>query len=356
MTTLRTLVIATLAAGGGFGCARTPRPSAPAPATPAAQARRPAVDAPAHAPIDCPTDRQVSAAVVDALAREPTIDPDGIDVRTTDGIVALQGGVRDLRAAERAAEIAVGVEGVRVVANGLQIIPAARTDHEVARSIEDALRDDPTTWPGDLDVEVASGRVTLRGTVGSLAVRNAAEQTAAATRGVTALENLVVVDRPRGRTDAQIAPDVNRRLHADPRLDAERIIVTVDGGVVRLGGAVGTAAQWRRAARGAWVDGVRAVDASELEVRWWLDEAARRDVRARTPAEIGAALSAALRMDRRVGSAEIVAVVRGDVVTLRGQVADDKARRVVVALARNTVGVTAVIDQLTVPSAPRWSP
>lgn len=340
---LRTTILAILTVAIGSSCARGNAPTIsedPAPmAAPSAVTAVPRTDA------------EITAAVLRDLARDPAIDSDEIDVDTTAGVVALDGRVRDLRSAERAAEIAIGIGGVRVVANDLQVVPVPRTDDEVAQSIETALRHDPTTWSGDLDVEVASGRVTLRGTVASLAVRNAAERKVEATPGVTALENLVVVDLPRNRTDAEIAPAVTRRLHADPKLDAARIIVTVHSGAVRLTGAVGSADEWRRAARGAWVDGVRAVDATGLEVRWWLDDTVRDDVPPRTPAEIAAAFSTALRLDPRVRSAEIVAIVRGDVVTLRGQVDRQRTRAIVEKLARNTVGVTAVASEILVAAA-----
>ena len=66
-----------------------------------------------------------------------------------------------------------------------------------------------------------------------------------------------IVDRSR---DSQIIRDVQARLTAEPAIDASRIRVEADGGLVLLYGSVDGMGQWHCAIRNAQlVDGVRSV-------------------------------------------------------------------------------------------------
>jgi hypothetical protein len=69
-------------------------------------------------------------------------------------------------------------------------------------------------------------------------------------------------------------------------------------------------------------------------------------------AALAARVSARLRWDKGLAGAGVEVVARGDVVELRGSVADLGQRRRAVDLATSTVGVAEVKDLTQIPEAP----
>jgi hyperosmotically inducible periplasmic protein len=63
-----------------------------------------------------------------------------------------------------------------------------------------------------------------------------------------------------------------------------------------------------------------------------------------------------LHWDKALTSSSLEIEVKNDVATLRGSVPDAKAKAKAVELAENTVGITKVIDQLTILPPPRTVP
>jgi osmotically-inducible protein OsmY len=125
--------------------------------------------------------------------------------------------------------------------------------------------------------------------------------------------------------------------------------------VVRLSGVVGSAAEKRQARYDAWVTGVEDVRVEELSVqRWARDEDLRGDkYEALSDGEIAAAVEAALAVNPRTNSFEIIVKVEDGVVTLAGSVDNLKSKREAAETARSTVGVWRVKNYLRVnPSTP----
>lgn len=95
-------------------------------------------------------------------------------------------------------------------------------DEELATLVREVLESDPTVEEEWIDVEVADGRVTLEGRVGSEAEREAAEWVVRETIGVDDLENELVVDElHRGETpedpiEAQVEADAADPLVGEP--------------------------------------------------------------------------------------------------------------------------------------------
>jgi osmotically-inducible protein OsmY len=102
------------------------------------------------------------------------------------------------------------------------------------------MRRDPRIETRHLGVEVGAGKVTLWGTVNSLAARAAAQQVAGRTAGVVEVDNRLHVDISDQclRTDREIARAVVDHLEWDAELPSVGIEVTVAGGVVTLQGRV----------------------------------------------------------------------------------------------------------------------
>jgi osmotically-inducible protein OsmY len=115
---------------------------------------------------------------------------------------------------------------------------------------------------------------------------------------------------------------------------------------------VGTSAEKWRAASDAWVNGVRSVDESRIDVRPWAERAGLVTVHypRLSDVEIVRAIEDAARYDPRVEAAAIHPEVRAGFVTLRGIVDNLQAKRAAGALARHTVGVVQVENLVEVKS------
>jgi osmotically-inducible protein OsmY len=142
-------------------------------------------------------------------------------------------------------------------------------------------------------------------------------------------------------TDMQIQQGVLDELKWDARVDPASVGVTVDDGIVTLGGTVGSYAE-RMAADEAThrVPGVRDV-ANELEVRL-------PDTLQRTDTEIARAVRWALEWDVFVPDQLIGSSVSNGWVTLEGTVEKARQRHDVERAVRNLAGVRGVTNHISV--------
>ncbi len=88
-------------------------------AAPAPQAAQPAATQPA--PVN---DNQITAQILRQIVSEPALDAGTIQVQSVNGVVTLNGGVRDDAARELAAADSAQIAGVRTVVNNLVVMPA----------------------------------------------------------------------------------------------------------------------------------------------------------------------------------------------------------------------------------------
>lgn len=146
--------------------------------------------------------------------------------------------------------------------------PAA--SRALLRAIEAALVRERAVESGVVTVTAAKdGSVALTGDVRSPQEKRRAGEVAGGVHGVAFLDNRLSVTTAAEQPDPAIENDIRERLKLDAHLDASFIRVGAANGMVTLSGAVGTAAEKRRAVEDAWVAGVRHVEASRLNVRDW---------------------------------------------------------------------------------------
>jgi osmotically-inducible protein OsmY len=119
---------------------------------------------------------------------EATLDFSEVQAAVREGVARLTGTVGDVAAKRRAEATARNVEGVVDVENVLH------TDTAVAARVEAALADDPRTSLAVIDVTSQHGVVTLRGSVDSPEISEAAEEIAEAQSGVVEVVNALEVD------------------------------------------------------------------------------------------------------------------------------------------------------------------
>ncbi len=298
------------------------------------------------------TDLTIGDAVEDQLYLDQAVPAYAIEASAKDGIVTLTGTVSNILAKERAAKIAETVRGVRAVINTITVKPATSpTPMELEKDIVTALEDNPATKTWEIIPKVdGEGLVTLSGRVDSWAERELAGKVAKGVRGVTDVRNTIEVDTAEMRSDADIRADIQRSLRWDALVDHAEIGVTVEDGVVRLGGTVGSASEWRRAAAHAWTAGVKSVDAVQLVVAKWTRDPTLREGKyvIESEDEVIDAVRRALELDPRINAETVDTSMVAGMIVLRGAVDSVRAKRAATDNARNTVGVQDVLNRLRV--------
>jgi osmotically-inducible protein OsmY len=292
-------------------------------------------------------DSDVRAAVGSELRKDKKLDQAGINIAVESGIVELTGKVDNLLSKARSSRIAESVRGVRSVSNRLEISAPERPDRDMQRDVAMALVYNAATAKMPIHVDVENAVATLTGTVESWQERQLAERIADGVRGVRLTQNDLVTKYKVKRTDEAIASDVKSRLQWDALVEHDPVEAKVTDSRVTLSGTVGSAAEKSRAITDGWVDGVDSVDSSGIVVKWW-DQPDKnlRPFVVKSDTDIAAAIKQATFYDPRVFSFNINPSVKNGVATLTGTVPTLNAKMAAEALARNTVGVTAVNDQL----------
>lgn len=234
-----------------------------------------------------------------------------IDVTTTDtGIVTLEGEVDSLAARERAGQVARSTDGVRRVDNLLRVVG---TDGAVSRS-DEGEADGDTADPAD-----------------------------AASRD-TAVP-----------LDGWVTMKIQAKYFLDGDVAGRRIDVDTQDGIVTLTGVVASEAERRQAlALARNTDGVRSV-ADQLQVA--ADTGATERAGTAAPRSAGAVIDdtwlttkiqSKYFLDDEVKGRDVAVTARDGIVTLTGAVDSDTARRTAEAIARETGGVTRVVNRLEV--------
>ncbi|WP_457588542.1 BON domain-containing protein [Ensifer canadensis] len=140
------------------------------------------------------SDDEIAGRVLAVLAWAAPVSNQGdIEVTVRRGFVTLRG-IVDWYFQRTAAEAAVRqLAGVTGISNQLEIRRSVNR-FAMKRDIEEALRRNAEIDAGDIRIETSGSQVTLRGSVRTLRERALAERAAWSARGVTVVEDRLLVD------------------------------------------------------------------------------------------------------------------------------------------------------------------
>lgn len=139
------------------------------------------------------SDTDIASAAVNALRWDVQVPDERIQVTVHEGWVTLEGDV-DYWYQKQAAERAVrGLQGVKGVVNNIKVVAPRVSPAEVKARIESALERSAELDAKRINVETYDGTLVLTGKVRSLAEKEEAEAAAWSTRGVSKVENQIVI-------------------------------------------------------------------------------------------------------------------------------------------------------------------
>ncbi len=284
------------------------------------------------------TDKEIQTDVVNALLWDPATEAYDISTTVNDGIVTLTGQVESWQERDLAQRIVKGISGVNQVNNRIEVEYAIeRMDNEMEEDIVSAL-----SWSRYVDnslivVDVNNDKVTLTGTVGSLAEKDEAirlsyvlgvESVDASGLEVEswAREERFRKDKYTDREDNEINEAVTDALFYDPRVRSFNVDVSSNNGNVTLQGTVSNLKAKRSAAQ----------TARNIIGVWRVKNQIKVKPETPTDATIKQRIKGALRANPYTESYEIGIAVKNGKVTLAGTVdtyfekarADDIAARI----------------------------
>ncbi len=298
-------------------------------------------------------DIEIAVAIKNRLSRVDRQSFSSIEVSVKDGIATLTGTAESLWIQQRATEISQAIRGVGGVIDRISVGPVVTNDDSgLQQQLEYLFLQDPVVERDDIHVDVVQGVVTLKGQVHSRQEQHAALNLAKMVKGIREVRDLLNVENVPDRPDAILREEITHRLAFDVWVVNPSLLhVQVEKGRAILTGQVESVYEKSRIAELAWVESVRDVDVSGININWVSPDPMMRTQRPTfTDREVATAIQKVLAYDRRVAPFGIRVTVKNGTVTLKGTVPFLSIRREAEHNANNTVGVQSVNNLINVQS------
>ncbi len=198
-------------------------------------------------------DSALQQAVLAELAWEPSIVAAHIGVAARDGVVTLSGHVDSFVQKHAAEDAARRVNGVRGVAEELDVRLAfdmCRGDDDIAAAAMNRLAWDAALPRNAIRAKVEQGWVVLTGQVPWNFQKQAAAAAVRQLAGVVGISNDIAISP--GVNAGNISDDITHALHRSWFFDPQTVMVSAEGGQVRLSGTVTSWHDRKVAAETAW--------------------------------------------------------------------------------------------------------
>lgn len=199
------------------------------------------------------TDYEIQQDVMNQLKWDPFLKSSEIGVAVKDGIVTLSGHVDIYSKKIEAERAAKKVSGVRAVAEDIVVgmTPEFRkTDAEIAAAVLDALKWNSSVDEKQIRVKVEDGVVTLEGEVEWEYQRMSAKNAVVHLTGVKSVINTILLKTK--ATPKDIQQKITAAFHRAANVDAEKVVVEVNGNKAILRGSVRSFAEKDDAEEAAW--------------------------------------------------------------------------------------------------------
>lgn len=232
---------------------------------------------------------------------------------------------------------------------GLYCAPLFAADSStIRREIFEKVDEASDFGPYDLEIDARAGRVVLEGTVASQNSRQLLEQYAWASRGVSEVDNRVVVDREKASQaketaaqSRQLATAVRSGLQAREDLDTYNVNIRVSGARVVLEGTVSRAEDIAKIERSTLATpGVESVSNQITVAR----------ARGTGDLELAARVRSALASTPDLTADDLDISADNGIVTITGMREDHRVRDRILSIALNVDGVRDIRSKLE-PSA-----
>lgn len=200
--------------------------------------------------------------VLAELEWEPSINANEIGVAVSKGIVTLTGFVGSYNEKLAAEKAALRVEGVKAVAQEIQVKLAGslmRTDEDIAEAALNRLKWAANVPDHKIKVKIENGWLTLSGHVDWNYQRKAAKNAVKDLIGIRGVSNLITINIM--AEPSNIKEKIRQAFERNALIDADNVTVKIEGKKAILSGHVRSWAEKQQAGDTAWA----AIGVNEVE-------------------------------------------------------------------------------------------